>query len=96
MLTTSPIANFLQCSQFLHPAAMADAVMTAYHPAAFRTFPFFFFPGQELYHTVFFHIIQVLNHAHMIVLYIAFIKRLEIITGELITFETITNLPVFQ
>jgi hypothetical protein len=42
--------------------------MTADYVAAFRTFPFFRFFGQELVHALFFYEIQIIDHAYVILL----------------------------
>lgn len=42
--------------------------MTADYVAAFQTFPFFRFFGQELVHALFFDEIQIIDHAYVILL----------------------------
>jgi hypothetical protein len=49
-------------------AIITNLSMTADYIAAFRTFPFCCFFGQELVHPLFFHEIQIIDHAYVILL----------------------------
>ena len=47
-------------------AVVTSFSMTADYVAAFGTFPFFRFFGQELVHALFFYEIQIIDHAYVI------------------------------
>ena len=47
-------------------AVITSLSMTADHVAAFGTFPFFCFFGQELIHALFFYEVQIIDHAYVI------------------------------
>jgi len=57
-------------------------------PSAGRTTPFFFLTLKERIHPIFADIVQIIDHAHMIFITIAFIQPLQALARVVLTLET--------
>jgi hypothetical protein len=86
-----PVLYFLDRFQFLYPAAIADTVMAAYRPAAFRALPLFFFSFEQPFHAVHFHVMKIFNHAHVVVRTVTFIELLQPGARETSAFRAILD-----
>jgi len=70
------------------PARIAFSVMNRYDIAAFSAFIFFLLIPQKLFHTFFFQIFEVFNHAHVVACSVTPVQTIKVRAWHVVAFET--------